>query len=195
MELSQEYELRQMTCWEFKWKIQQAMRSSLQYPLSGLIHVDEFYIGGEEEGKRGRSKGNKMLCVVALEIVAGGVGRAYARIIEDASSVSLKPFFDAHIAKDAKIITDEWNGYKPLKKNFPNLEQIKSDSGSNFPDIHIHIMNLKGWLRGIHHHCSKERLQGYLDEYHFRYNRRNNMDTIFDLLIKRMVKNKPIRLN
>jgi len=57
LELSQEYELRQMTCWEFKWKIQQAMRSSLQYPLTGLIHVDEFFIGGEEEGKRGRSKG------------------------------------------------------------------------------------------------------------------------------------------
>jgi hypothetical protein len=55
-------------------------------------------------------------------------------------------------------------------------------------------MNLKGWLRGIHHHCSKERLQGYLDEYHYRYNARNNMDTIFDLLIKKMVSNKPKRL-
>ena len=55
-------------------------------------------------------------------------------------------------------------------------------------------MNLKGWLRGIHHHCSKERLQGYLDEYHFRYNRRNNMDTIFDTLIKRMVEYEPKHL-
>ena len=56
-------------------------------------------------------------------------------------------------------------------------------------------MNLKGWLRGIHHHCSKERLQGYLEEYHFRYNRRNNMDTIFDTLMKRMVQYEPKRLN
>jgi hypothetical protein len=194
LELSQEYELRQMTCWIFKWKIQQAMQSSGKYPLVGTVHVDEFYIGGEEEGKPGRSKGDKMLVIVALEIVQGGVGRAYAWAINDASAVSIKPFFDFHLSKDAKIITDEWNGYKPLKKSYPNMEHIKSDSWNNFPDIRIHIMNLKGWLRGIHHHCSKERLQGYLDEYHFRYNRRNNMDTIFDTLIKRMVVNEPVRL-
>ena len=56
-------------------------------------------------------------------------------------------------------------------------------------------MNMKGWLRGIHHHCSSERMQGYLDEYHFRYNRRNNMETIFDTLLKRMVRNDPKRIN
>ncbi|MBQ9555683.1 MAG: IS1595 family transposase, partial [Muribaculaceae bacterium] len=32
------------------------------------------------------------------------------------------------------------------------------------------------------------------DEYHFRYNRRNNMETIFDVLIRRMVNYNPIRL-
>lgn len=194
LELSEEYDLRQKTCWEFKWKIQQAMQSSYRYPLTGTVHIDEFYIGGEEEGKRGRSHGNKMLVVIALEMVKGGVGRAYAMAIDSASAASLRPFFLSHISKDAKITTDEWNGYKPIKRDFPYLEQVKSEQGNNFPDIHIHIMNLKSWLRGIHHHCSKERLQGYLNEYHFRYNRRNNMDTIFDTLIKRMVHNEPVRL-
>ena len=74
------------------------------------------------------------------------------------------------------------------------MEQVKSEVGKSFPDIHIHIMNLKGWLRGIHHHCTKERLQGYLDEYHFRYNRRSKMEIIFDLLIRKMALNEPIRL-
>lgn len=67
--------------------------------------------------------------------------------------------------------------------------------GKNQPDMHIHIMNLKGWLRGIHYPCCKDRLQGYLEEYYFRYNRRNNMDTLFDTLIKRMVRYEPKRLN
>ena len=39
-ELSEEFELRQKTCWEFKWKIQQAMRSSRRYPLTGTVQVD-----------------------------------------------------------------------------------------------------------------------------------------------------------
>lgn len=194
LELSQEFELSQKTCWEFKWKIQQAMASSKLHPVSGIVHVDEFYIGGEEEGKQGRSKGDKKLVIVALEIVPGGVGRAYAQCIDDASANSFKPFFETYIGKGATIITDEWRGYIPLKKDYPNLQQIKSENGKSFQDIHIHIMNLKGWLRGIHHHCSQERLQGYLDEYHFRYNRRSNMGTIFDLLIRKMVLKEPIRL-
>lgn len=195
LELSEEYELRQKTCWSFKWKIQQAMKSSCMYPLEGQVHVDEFFVGGEEEQKRGRSHGKKKLVQVALEVLPGrGVGRAYAKVIDDASATSLKVLFDEHISRDAEVVTDEWNGYLPLKKDYAKLTQRKSDDGKNFPDLHIHIMNIKGWLRGIHHHCSKKQLQGYLDEYHFRFNRRNNMDTIFDVLIRRMVRNKPIHL-
>jgi transposase-like protein len=194
LELSREFELRQKTCWAFKWKIQQAMQSSKKNPLTGEVHVDEFYIGQPEEQKRGRSKGEKRLVIVALEKVQDGVGRAYAQVIESASSENLKPFFNNYIDVDTIVITDEWRGYLPLKKEYQHLKQIPSNEGKNFPDMHIHIMNLKGWLRGIHHHCSKEHLQGYLDEYHYRYNRRNNMNTMFDTLVKKMIDNKPIRL-
>lgn len=194
LELSKEFELRQKTCWEFKWKIQQAMASSFQYPLEGLVHVDEFMIGGPEEQKRGRTKGSKKLIVIALEILDTGVGRAYAEVIENASSKELGSFLKRYVSQDAKIISDEWRGYIPLKAEFKKLEQVVSADGKNFKDVDIHIMNIKSWLRGIHHHCSKERMQGYLNEYHFRFNRRQNMGTTFDLLIKRMVINEPIRL-
>jgi hypothetical protein len=53
-------------------------------------------------------------------------------------------------------------------------------------------MNIKGWLRGIHHHCSKKHMQDYLNEYPFRYNRRSNMETIFDVFIRKMVNYKAI---
>jgi hypothetical protein len=194
LELSREFDLRQKTCWGFKWKIQQAMQSSLKNPLTGLVHVDEFWVGGPEKEKRGRSIGSKKQVVVALEITPEGVGRAYAELIEHASAKELGAFLNKYVSKKTKIITDEWKGYTPLKKQYPKLEQIASDDGKNFKDIHIHIMNVKGWIRGIHHHCSKKHIQGYLNEYHYRYNRRNHMGSMFDLLLKRMVKNEPIRL-
>ena len=191
LELSKEFGLRQVTCWRFKRKIQKAMKSSGKYPLEGEVHVDECMIGGPEEHKRGRSHGKKKLVVVALEKLEQGVGRGYAQVIDRASSKDFKPFFETYISKESKVITDEWNGYTPLKQLYPNMEQVPSDSGKGLPDLHIHSMNIKGWLRGIHHHCSREHLQGYLDEFHFRFNRRNNMDTIFNLLIKRMVESEP----
>lgn len=195
LELSHEFELRQKTCWEFKWKIQQAMRSSKQHPLTGMVHIDEFFVGEYEEGQIGRSSyGKKRLVIVALEILEnGGVGRAYAKVINHASGKEFKPFFNDQVSHEAHVITDEWKGYLPLKKEYPYLEQKPSNKGKNFPELHIHIMNIQGWLRGIHHHCSKEHLQGYLDEYHYRYNRRNHMDTIFDNLIARMVRYEPSR--
>jgi len=198
LELSEEFGLRQKTVWEFKWKIQQAMTSSRKNKLGGKVQVDEFLIGQYEEGKAGRSgNSKKKLVIVALEILEekSGVGRAYAQVIDRASSKEFRPFFETYIRKDAHVITDIWKGYLPLKKDYQNLEQIPSDKGKGMQQLHIHIMNIQGWLRGIHHHCSRERLQGYLDEYHFRYNRRAMMGSIFNLLLKKMVLSEPKRLN
>ncbi|GHV68009.1 hypothetical protein FACS1894199_14570 [Bacteroidia bacterium] len=124
-----------------------------------------------------------------------GVGRAYAQVLDHASGEDFKPFFNDYISHDAHVVTDEWKGYLPLKKEYPLLEQLPLNKGGNMKELHIHMMNIQGWLRGIHHHCTKERLQGYLDEYHFRYNRRAYMDTIFDVLIRKMVLNQPKRMN
>ncbi len=187
LELSSEFELRQKTCWSFKQKVQEAMKSSLRSPLTGVVHADEFVVGGPEEGKKGRSKGDKKLIVLAIEILEDGVGRAYAEVIENSSAKELGGFLKKYVSRDAGIVTDKWRGYTPLKKEFLKLEQISSDDGKNFKQLHIHIMNIKGWLRGIHHHCSKKHMQKYLDEYHFRYNRRSNMGTIFDVLVRKMV--------
>ena len=129
----------------------------------------------------------KKLVVLAVEILEDGVGRAYAEVIEHSSAIELGGFLKKYVSQEAEVISDKWKGYTPLKKEFKNLKQIASEEGKNFKELHIHIMNIKGWLRGIHHHCSKERMQNYLDEYHFRYNRRSNMDTIFDVLIRKMV--------
>ena len=88
------------------------MQSSGSHPLTGKVHVDEFFVGGAEEGVFGRGSKNKRLVVVALEIVHDGFGRAYAEVIDDASAKSLRPFFERRISKGAEVVTDEWNGYK-----------------------------------------------------------------------------------
>lgn len=132
----------------------------------------------------------KKLIVLAVEIVEDGVVRAYADVIEHSSAIELGGFLMKYVSREAEVVSDKWKGYTPLTKEFKNLKQVASEDGKNFKELHIHIMNIKGWLRGIHHHCSKDRMQNYLDEYHFRYNRRSNMDTIFDVLIRKMVNYK-----
>lgn len=50
-------------------KVRKAMESSQKYPLSELVHVDEFTVGGKEEGKQGRSyDSKKKKAVIAVEL-------------------------------------------------------------------------------------------------------------------------------
>ncbi len=46
-------------------KVREAMKSSGKHPIKGKVHVDEFVIGGKEEGKVGRIYDSKKrkLCV------------------------------------------------------------------------------------------------------------------------------------
>ena len=198
LQLQRETGIRQKTCWYFKRKIQQGMQSSQSYLIRGTVQVDECLIGGPEENKQGRSldsKKHKVLMMVEQVKNKKGkitMGRAYAQKINGYAADDLRPVMQKYIDSRSNVLTDKWTGYTPLKIDFENLKQTKSDKGKSFPLMHIHIMNLKGWLRGIHHHCSKQHLQVYLDEYHFRFNRRADRKKMFESLIYRMVMTTPL---
>lgn len=189
-ELARKLDLRQKTCWAFKRKVMKAMKSSGNHPITGTAEVDETVFGGQEEGVRGRKNRNKKLVVVGIEKKKKGVSRLYAREISHADALSLGGFMKDHIAPGAKVTTDQWTGYGPLEKDFENLLRIPSGrKGSNFPELHRAVMNLKGWLRGMHHHVWH--LQDYLDEYCYRFNRSFMKEGIFDNLMLRMVNTAP----
>ena len=79
-----------------------------------------------------------------------------------------------------------------LKKKFPKAVQKKSERGASFPVVHQQVMNMKGWLRGIHHKCGEHHYQKYLDEYCFRTNRRNTEQGLFANIIAKVVKMKTL---
>jgi transposase-like protein len=193
--IAREYDLNQKTAVLLRDKIQRAMKSSGKHPLLGEVHVDEFLIGGPEELKQGRSNDSKKKkATLAVEILPKkkSIGRLYVRQIEDFSSSELRKIFDTHIDKQAIIKTDSWTGYSPLKQEYTKLIQKNSDKGRAFPELHVLIMNLKSWIKGIHHRISKTRFQKYLDEFSYRFNRRNFIPTIVTNLINRMCLAKPI---
>lgn len=189
-ELSRKLKLGQKTCWFFRRKVMKAMSSSLQKPMMGTVEVDEMMVGQQEEGLKGRQKGKKKEVVVAIEKKGKSVNRVYAKVIPNAGYNELKVFFDTYIDPKAKIKTDKWAGYTPLKADYVLLEQVESGKkGSNFGDMHRIIMMIKAQLRGIHH--SVKHLQEYLDAYTYRYNRNFMKAEIFDNLLHRMVKHPP----
>jgi transposase-like protein len=129
--------------------------------------------------------------VFGIENKGKGVSRVYGKVINRATSKELGDFIREKVKPDAIITTDGWLGYAPLQKEFMNLKMEKSEKkGKNFGQMHRVIMGFKGWLRGIHHHA--EHLQSYIDEYTYRFNRNQMKENIFENLMVRMVKTKPV---
>lgn len=196
--LCREYGCNPKTAYNFKRKVMKALKSSETNPLQGIVHVDEFVFGGKEEGCQGRSsKSGKLKICIATEIVIDKkgketLGNAYALSIENYSTKELRKIFEKHIDKsNTKIITDKWRSYLPLKEVF-NIEQKESNNGKNFKKLHTLIMNIKSWIRGVHHHISKTHIQEYLNEFFFRFNRRNHIKKIPIFAINNMIAHIPV---
>lgn len=113
-------------------------------------------------------------------------------LINDYSGQSLKNMFDKHISKENTLVrTDGWTGYGPRNQEW-NIETVPSNKGKIYPEMHTIIMNLKSWLRGIHHKCSEKHMQAYLNEFFYRFNRRGFIKSIFHNLIEKMVRHVPL---
>ena len=98
------------TSWTWLHKLRRAMVRPGRDHLAGEIEADETYVGGPEEGKRGREVENKAIVAVAAEQRGRGIGRIRLRRVKDVSAESLLAFLQEAVEPGAKIHTDGWRG-------------------------------------------------------------------------------------
>ena len=192
VELGYEVGIQQKSAWLFKRKAQVSMQSDKKKKIDTAVHADEFVVGGKEEGQPGRSLSKKKATMILMErIDEETVGRIYLQQIEDYQADTLKYAIKEHVSDAAEITADKYSSYKSLESTMPNLNTILSNKGEIFKQLHEQIMLFKIWLRGIHHKCSLQHYQAYLDEYCYRFNRRGHRKSIFHNLIARMMNQTP----
>jgi transposase-like protein len=187
------------TAWIWLHKLRTLMVFPNRDKLSGKVEVDETFVGGVAEGKRGRGAENKSLVAIAVEVLPKGTGRVRLELIPSAESKHLLKFISENIEKGSIIITDGWAGYAQLGENgYIQIKQkqvIASNSEEMLPNVHRIAALLKRWLLGTHqNYTSQDRLQKYLDEFSFRYNRRksNSRGLLFHRIIQQAMLREPI---
>ena len=190
------FSITEKTARLFMLKIREAMESSGNNPMTGIVHVDEFVLGGKEKGKVGRSyNAKKKKAITAVELTNDGkVKRMYAMRIEDFSASSLQYIFVNHISRKAKVITDKWRGYRPIAKQY-DITQIESNGGMNFKALHTMIHKVKSWIRTTYSWVSDFNINRYFNEFCFRINRSQSKATIFNNLITKMVEKDIVKQN
>ena len=173
-------------CYESAWYLLHRIRRAMaqrdeNYALSGIVEMDDGYVGGAtHNGKRGRGT-DKAKIVVALSKTENGTALfTRMQVVEDVTSKTLQQVIGKTVATGAKIECDGYRSYK-------NLSGVELDAKKYEPgDLHwLHkaISNLKAFLLGTYHgRCTQ--LQSYLDEFCFRFNRRKAGDQIFSRLAR-----------
>ncbi len=141
------------------------------------VEVDEAFWGGEEEGVIGRKTEKKALIVVAAEEDGSRIGRIRMRRIDTPSRKVLHGFIHEAIEPGSTVRTDGLNSYRALQ-GYVHCRQAPRHQPKGehlLPRVQRVISLLKRWLLGTHQGAvGHEYLDYYLDEFTFRFNRRNS---------------------
>jgi transposase-like protein/ribosomal protein L37AE/L43A len=189
------------TAWSWLHKLRRAMVRPGRDRLSGIVEVDEAYIGGPEPGKRGRGAAGKALVVIAAQKDGKRIGRICLKRVADASAKNLNEAVKYSVEANSRVRTDDWNGYNRLQKLGYSHEVIRKTSGVGknlLPSANIVISLLKRWLLGIHQGAVKmSHLDYYLDEFTFRFNRRTSRSRgkLFYRLVQQAAEVEPLLIN
>jgi transposase-like protein len=172
--------------------------------LSGLVEVDEGYVGGREVGMAGRQTADKSPVVVAVEVREGRkreiAGRARLSRVEPLGKDALEAFICEAIEPGSEIRTDGWNVYKGLPelgyRHTPiNVSRTGEPASRSMPHVHRLLALLKRWLLGTHQgSVQPHQLDYYLDEFTFRFNRRHSrhVGLLFYRLVQEAAHTEPI---
>jgi transposase-like protein len=192
------------------WAMLHRLRSVLVRPgrerLTGMVEVDETFIGGEEAGLRGgRARGKKVLTGIAVEVTQPrGMGRCRMAPLTDASAKSLHAFVTDHVEPGATVITDAWQGYRGLeelgylhdRRSQRAARACGEDPGELLPAVHRVASLIKRWLLGTHQGSVElAHLPSYMNEFVFRFNRRRSRSRglVFYRVLELAIAHDPVR--
>jgi transposase-like protein len=186
------------TAWNWLHKLRRAMVRPGRDRLSGIIEVDETYLGGEKPGRRGRGAQGKQLVVIAAQKDRKRMGRIRLQRVSDASAESLEGAVQAAVETGSRIRTDGWSGYSGLSGLGYTHHVVRQGAhvGDNLlPMPHLIASLLKRWLLGTYQGAVRASyLDYYLDEYTFRFNRRTSRSRgkLFYRLIQQAAEVNPV---
>jgi transposase len=202
-QLERELGVSYKTAWRMFHLIRnQVMTQEEDTPLEGDVEMDETFVGGKprasesrgiEAGTYRRIAGGKRAHekkVTVFGAVERG-GRVRANVVADRTYETLSMHAKWYVLPSSTVFTDEWRAYDAIGAGYAGHHRIKhSEHVYVSGDVHTQTIEgfwslVKNGIRGAHHAVSAKHLQGYLNEYAWRYNFRDDPRSMFELLLAR----------
>jgi transposase-like protein len=167
--------------------------------MSGEVEMDETFVGGrprvkdryawkgmDEPARRAASQRwvNQKKTTVFGFVQRGG--NVSAKVVPSTQIDTLLPHFETRVLDSTVIYTDEARQYDRLgAKGYQHRRIHHAANVYVQGDVHTNTIEgfwslVKRGIGGSHHAVSAKYLQGYLNEYVWRYNRRNEPRSMFE---------------
>jgi len=186
------------TAWRMFHQIRKLMAEDIRLGGSGSsgVEMDEMYHGGRRKNEAGRllhaDRNNKTM---VTGIVERKGGRIVARITPEMTMASTHALVKEYVLPGSVIFTDEAPAYHAVGRvegmGYEHKRINHSQKVYVMGDVHTNTIEgfwslVKRGIGGVYHSVSAKYLQSYLDEYSFRYNRRDSGNLIFSSILKRV---------
>ena len=185
------------SAWFMAHRIRYAMTGEMPVPMSGIIEMDETYVGGKAKnkhkdqhhsqavkvGERAQDRLSPVADKFAVVSVLERGNKVHSRHVEKVTAENLKEVINEVCHADAHIMTDTGvlKGLKERKHSLVNHTQdeyVRYEEGVcvTTNTVEGYFSLLKRGINGVYHHVSKKHLHRYLGEFDFRYNARQVTD-------------------
>jgi transposase-like protein len=175
------------------WRMFKQIRTRMSEEISlegSSVEMDETYLGGRRRGGRpGRASGPAKEKAIVIGAVERG-GKVVAVVSDDVTKATLHGLAKEYVLPGSIVYTDSFHAYMGLEKINGYQHRRINHSAGVYVAGDTHTQTIEGFwslvkrgIGGVYHSVSKKYLQTYLDEYSFRYNRRNENRPMFISLL------------
>jgi transposase len=196
-QLERELGVTYKTAWRMAKEIRQKLMNQSDEPFGGDVPVeaDESYFGGKahnmHRAKRERLGGRGTAGKTAVFGMLEPRGTVVAVTVPNVSTVDLMPRIQEKVIPASIIYTDEMSSYNPLTQQGYKHERV-NHSEKVYVSGDAHTNTIEGFwsltkrgISGVYHLVSSKHLQGYLNEYAWRYSNRDYGRSLFELVLRR----------
>jgi transposase len=183
-QLEREIGVTYKTAWRMFNKIRnELMADDDDRPLDGIVEIDETSVEGKPRIRQDRSSAAQFRERSRATVFAAveRKGRVRATVLESRRGPALKEQVIEWVAPAAIVMTDEWPAYSGLDQHFAAHSRVRHSlreyayGSTNTNTVEGFFGNLKTGIRGNYKKVSRRWLQGYLNEFCWRYNHRKDM--------------------